>query len=151
MVDMPEMLFHVNLFLELLRDNGKNPPAGEEKLIKCTFCNVNEETLYHLYFECSHVQAFWECFVQWWTVVANENLSLTLKDVILGFPERNDILNYLLILSKLCIWECRRSNRCLNFNLFLHKIEVKKETERFIAVKNGTLEDFNRKWGLFQH
>ena len=101
--------------------------------------------------ECSHVQAFWECFVEWWTDVANENLSLTLKDVIVGFPERNDILNYLLILSKLCIWECRRSNCCPNFNLFLYKIEVKKERERYIAVKNGTLEEFNRKWGLFQH
>ena len=42
---------------------------------QCIFCNVNEETLYHLFFECSHVQAFWECFVEWWTVVANENLS----------------------------------------------------------------------------
>ena len=97
------------------------------------------------------MQAFWECFVEWWMVVANENLPLTLKDVILGFPERNDILNYLLILSKLCIRECRRSNRCLNSNLFLYKIEVKKETERYTAVKNGTLEEFNRKWGLFQH
>jgi len=61
-------------------------------------CNLNEETLYHLFFECSHVQAFWECFVDWWTDVADENLTLTLKDVILGFPERDDVLNYLLIL-----------------------------------------------------
>ena len=58
----------------------------------------------------------------------------------LGFPERNDILNYLLILSKLCIWECRRSNCSLYFNLFLFKLEVKKETERPIAVKNGKNE-----------
>ena len=35
MVDMLEMLFHGNLFLELLKDNGKPPPAGDEKLIKC--------------------------------------------------------------------------------------------------------------------
>ena len=72
------------------------------------------------------MQAFWECFVEWWTVVANENLSLTLKDVILGFPERNDILNYLLILSKLCIWECGRSNRRLDFNFFCIKLKLKK-------------------------
>ena len=52
-----------------------------------------EETLYHLFFECSKVQAFWECFVVWWTDVADDNLTLTLKNVILGFPERNDILN----------------------------------------------------------
>ena len=68
---------------------------------QCTFCNLNEEALYHLFFESSIVRAFWKCFVDWWTDVADENLTLTLKNVILGFPERNDILNYLLILNKL--------------------------------------------------
>ena len=143
--------FQYRLLNYILFTNAKLLKIGLLLTDQCTFCNVNEETLYHLFFECSHVQVFWECFVEWWTVVANENLSLTLKDVILGFPERNDILNYLLILSKLFIWECRKSNRCLDFKLFLYKIEVKKETERYIAVKNGTHEEFNRRWGLFQH
>lgn len=35
MVDMPEMFFHGNLSWELLKDNGKPPPAGDEKIIKC--------------------------------------------------------------------------------------------------------------------
>ena len=53
-----------------------------------TFRNLNEETLYHLFFECSLVQAFWECIVDLW----RENLTLTLKGVMLGYPERKDIL-----------------------------------------------------------
>ena len=137
--------FQYRLLNYILFTNAKLLKIGLLLTDRCTFCNVNEETLYHIFFECSHVQAFSECFVEWWTVVANENLSLTLKDVILGFPERNDILNYLLVLNKLCIWECRRSNRCLNFNLFLYKIEVKKETERYIAVKNGTFSNIKQK------
>ena len=116
--------FQYQLLNYTLFTNAKLLKIGLLLTDQCTFCNVNEETLYHLFFECSHVQAFWECFVEWWTDVANENLSLTLKVVIVGFPERNDILNYLLILSKLCIWECRRSNCCPNFNLFLYKIGV---------------------------
>ena len=32
----------------------------------------------------------------------------------------------------------------------VNSFEVKKETERHIAVKNGTLNDFKRKWGPFQ-
>ena len=116
---------------------------------QCTFCNLNEETLYHLFFECSRVQGFWECFVDWWRDVAHENLTMTIKDVMLGFrPERKDIINYLLILGKLCIWECKRSNCPLNFNLFLYKIGLKEETESHIAIKNGTLNDFNRRGGL---
>ena len=84
----------------------------------------------------------------WWTDVADDNLTLILKDIKLGFPKRKDILNYLLILGKLCIWECRKSNSSLSFNLFLHKIEVKKETERHIAVNNGTHNNFNKRWEL---
>ena len=95
--------------------------------------------------------ALWECLVDWWRDVAHENLTLILKDVTLGFPERKDILNYLLILGKLRIWECRRSNCPLNINLFLYQIELKEETESHIAVKNGTLNDFNRIGGLFLH
>ena len=76
------------------------------------------------------VQAFWECFVDWWRDVAHENLMLTLKDVMLGFPERKDILNYLLILSKLCIWECGRS-----INLFLYKIKIKKNYRKSYCCK----------------
>jgi len=30
-------------------------------------------------------------------------------------------------------------------------LEIATETERQIAVKNGTLNDFIRKWDLFQH
>ena len=70
--------------------------------------------------------------------------------LILGFPERKDIFSYMLILSKLCIWECRGANCSLTFNLWLYKNKVKKETERCIAVKNGTL-DFNKRLGLFLH
>ena len=58
---------------------------------QCTFCNLNEETLYRLFLECSHVQAFWQCFVDLWRDVAHENLTLTLQNVMLRFPERKDI------------------------------------------------------------
>ena len=49
-----------------------------------------------------------------------------LKDVIVGILNRNDLLNYLIILGKLCIWECRRNKAIPKFDLFLHKVEAKK-------------------------
>ena len=33
---------------------------------------------------CIIFQAFWECFVHWWTDVADKNLTLTLQVVISG-------------------------------------------------------------------
>lgn len=65
--------FQYRLLNYVLFTNTKLLKIGLLLTDQCTFCNVNEETLYHLFFECSHMQAFWECFVEWWTVVANEN------------------------------------------------------------------------------
>ena len=64
-----------------------------------------------------------------------------MKDVIVGIFNRNDVLNYLIILGKLCIWECRRNKSLPKFNMFLQKVEAKQETEkasRFLE-KMGTI------------
>ena len=47
----------------------------------------------------------------WWFQLVKENITMTLKDIILGLLNRTDIINYLIILGKLCtgIWECRKA------------------------------------------
>ena len=73
-------------------------------------------------------------------------MSLSLKDVIVGILNRNDLLNDLIILGKLSIWECRRKKTIPKFDLFLHKVEAKKESEMFIALRNKKLHDVRKRW-----
>ena len=73
-------------------------------------------------------------------------MSLSFKDVIVGILNRNDLLSYLIILGKLCIWECRRNKTIPKLNSFLHKVEAKKESERFIALRKKKLHDFRKRW-----
>ena len=68
------------------------------------------------------------------------------KNIMVGLLQRNDLLNYLIILGKLTIWECRKNNTSLIFRLFLHKVEVKKQVEKIIAVRNRKLRDFQIRW-----
>ena len=63
-----------------------------------------------------------------------------------GLLQRNDLLNYLIILGKLTIWEYRKNNTSLIFRLFLHKVEVKKQVEKIIAIGNRKLRDFQIRW-----
>ena len=49
---------------------------------------------------------------------------MTLKGIILGLLNRTDIINYLIILGKLCIWECRKAGICPDFNIFLRKVKL---------------------------
>ena len=61
------------------------------------------------------MQAFWNAFTVWWFDLSGKYLTLSLKDIMVGLLQRNDLLNYLIILGKLTIWECR-----------INKVEVKK-------------------------
>ena len=121
----------------------QNPCVETRKVLslndKCTFCNSSIEELHHLFFECSHVQDFWKTFSSWWFELVNENISMTLKDIILGLLNRTDIINYLIILGKLCIWECRKAGIYPDFNIFLKKFKNKFETEKYIANNQSGL------------
>ena len=88
------------------------------------------------------MQAFWNVFTLWWFGISGEYLTLSIKDIMVGLLQRNDLLNYLIILGKLTIWECRKNNTSPIFSLFLHKVEVKKQVEKIIAIRNRTLLDF---------
>ena len=54
---------------------------------KCTFCNIDKETIKHLFWECEHVQYFWDLLK---TLLRDncgfENISFNAVDIILGNP-----------------------------------------------------------------
>ena len=113
---------------------------------KCTFCDSSKEELYQLFFECSHAQIFWKTFSSWWFELVKENITVTLQDIILGLLNRTDVINYLIILGKLCIWECRKAGIHPDFNIFLKKVKIEFETEKYIANKNGTFANLKKRW-----
>ena len=139
--------FQYKLLNNILFTNTKLFKIGLIESEKCSFCAIYKEDLYHLFYDCSYARTFWNRFCNCWSNIRSENLGLSLKDVIVGILNRNDLLNYLIILGKLCIWECRSGNKAIpKFDLFLHKVEAKKENERFIALRNKKLQDFRKRW-----
>ena len=50
----------------------------------CTFCNIGEETIDHLFFHCFCSRVFWEEFESYWFAVAKEQRKLELKTILLG-------------------------------------------------------------------
>ena len=138
--------FQYKILNNILFTNTKLFKFGLSESEKCSFCTFYKEDLYHLFYGCSYSRAFWNRFCDWWTSFQGENLSLSLKDVIVGILNRNDLLNYLIILGKLCLWECRRKKSLPKFNMFLQIVEAKQETEKRIASKNKRLQDFWKRW-----
>ena len=94
--------FQYRVLNYILYTNTKLFEIGLSLNDKCTFGD-----LYHLFFECSHAQIFWKTFSSWWLELVKENITMTLKDIILGLLNGTDVINYLIILGKLCIRQCR--------------------------------------------
>ena len=90
-----------------------------------TFCNVSPETRDHLFYLCKYAKEFWEQFEEFWMSITKQNVSLSLKDIIVGVIETNaSLLNYLIVLGKYFIWNSRKQNNFPNFYLFTSLIKT---------------------------
>ena len=68
----------------------------------------------------------------------SENIRLSLQDVLVGMIRQNSpsakLLNYLIMIGKLYLWDCRRSQILPNIYGFKKKIAVKYETEKYMSA-----------------
>ena len=73
---------------------------------------------------------------------------LSLRDVLIGIISSEcPLLNYFLLIAKLYLWDCRRSQILPSLAGFKMKIKIKFETEKYICTRNKTLDKFIKKWG----
>ena len=116
----------------------------------CTFCKVETETIYHLFYECPFTLLFWENFENFWFVLSCKREKFTLQDVYIGKLAKCELLNYLITLAKLHIWQSRKEDKIPECEVFLKQVDVKYRTEKYIAVTNNTQKKFQAKWLLYR-
>ena len=70
-----------------------------------------------------------------------------MMDVIVGIIITEcPLLNYVLLIAKIYLWDCRRTQILPNITGFKLKVKNKLETEKYVCMKNNTLDKFNKKW-----
>ena len=88
-------------------------------------------------------------FIKFKLFSSPEGTNLSLQDVLLGIiAVQCPLLNYFLLIAKLYIWDCRRSQTRPIIAGFKLRINIKFETEKYICTKNRTLSDFYKKWAI---
>ena len=114
---------------------------------KCSFCKSEPETLLHLLFDCVYSKRFWKDFEFYFYSLSKEFFHLSWQDVLIGIISSEcPLLNYFLLIAKLYLWDCRRSQILPCLTGFKVKIKIKFETEKYICTQNNTLIKFNKKW-----
>ena len=76
---------------------------------------------------------------------------LSIRDIIIGIlKEGMDLINYIVILGKTYLWTCRCKGIIPIFNHFKNILEIKYETEKYIAFKTNKIRQFKKKWEMFE-
>ena len=121
----------------------------------CVLCNI-EDTIEHYFFYCHIVSDFWKMFRLWWKNNTLSDIRFGAIDIVFGIMNENNndlicVLNFCILFSKYYIHSCKLQNKPCVFNNFVLKLRKRIETERYVAVLNGKLDAFVRKWEILSN
>ena len=89
-----------NFAIEICLNKKKN------KKNKCSFCELEPETLPHLFFHYVYSQLSWKQFEYYYYSLKKEFVHFTLQDILIGIiPSKCPLLNYLLLIAKVYLWD----------------------------------------------
>ena len=126
--------FQCKILNSILYTNKKLFKIGYSEHDKCTFCDNESETLDHLFFNCSISNIFWTNFEKYLFTLTKKSLVLSIQDIILGIVTSPcPLLNYLILMGKLYIWDCKRKHIHPYIEGFKQKIKINYQTEKYIA------------------
>ena len=119
-----------------------------KKLFKIGYSEHDNEseTLDHLFFHCSISNTFWKRFEKFFFTLTKKSRVLNIQDIIGIIASPCPLLNYLILMGKLYIWDCKRKNIHPYIEGFKQRIKINYQTEKYIALKNDDLLNFYKTW-----
>ncbi len=118
---------------------------------KCTFCNVESETIEHLLYDCQCCHLIWNRLINLIFLHTGIQLDCTKINVLFGIPLEGNFpvkqaINTCLVIAKQYIYACRCLNKMPNFQELIERIKGYRLIEYKIALKHDKIDKHNRKW-----
>ena len=103
---------------------------------KCFFCKSEPETLIHLLFDCVYLKLSWKDFEFYFYSLSKEFFHLSLQDVLIGIiTSECPLLNYLLLIAKVYLWDCRRSQILPCLTGFKVKVKINLKQKNIFVLR----------------
>ena len=106
----------------------------------CLFCKTNEETLEHLFVECSVTQEFWLEVETFLCGISGHNVTLTKEEKHFGSLQGNILMNHIILLAKKHIYCGRLNNLKPNIQDFVAYVKSVRNCEFYISKVNKMYE-----------
>jgi len=144
--------FRYKILSDIVFTNNRLAKIGYVPNDLYTFCGIESETVYYLFYECFSTRLIWNKFSSFWFLVSGKQVKLTLQDVLLGILDTDvELLNYFITLVKLHIWISRKRGVAPNLTAFKKIVKAKFRIEKYVAIKNNTYTEgkFQARWQLY--
>ena len=116
----------------------------------CSFCDCCRETILHLFFYCETVQKFWTDVLKFcdeildWEVEPEFNYVNLIFNTLKEQPRH--VVNFIFLLGKVYIYRNRCLGKSLSMCEFEHYVYETKAVEKYITMKNQTMDKYMYKW-----
>ncbi len=117
----------------------------------CTFCQLEDETLYHLLLNCNVSKNIWRDVHEYMYDKTGIQIQFSQEQMLLGIIdfEYSEMYNNIFTIVKQYLYAARCLNIKPNTVAIVQKIKENMESEKMIAEKNNTVTKFERKWSIF--
>ena len=139
--------FQFRLLNRILGTNTLMVKIGKTNNPLCTFCGLADESLFHLFWECSFTQKVWRDFQNWVKTKLNINITLSKELVLFGnYVYKDYVFNNILLVLKFCVYKSKVKNEKPSFSYC--KIDIKNFylKEKFMYNINGKQRTFDNRW-----
>ena len=121
----------------------------------CNICQVETQTIQHLFWDCEIVKKFWNDFNQLLTSKCQHCNALSLSDslILFGYKEGTETdygLNYILLLAKFYIYTISMTNARPTIQGFLCVLKQRCSDLKYMHSLDGTLNRYKEHWFLYQ-
>ena len=111
---------------------------------RCTFCDIEKETMKHLFWNCQVIQRFWEEVEETFKSIGAMNFSKIVYNNIVVNPKM--VENAIVLAAKMFIYSERCNYSKPKIQKFKEIIKQLKEIEKEIAYRNGNQTLHKLKW-----
>lgn len=115
----------------------------------CGFCMENVETIIHVFIACDKVQTLWSDLSLHIYRKTSERVGFNVSNVILGdlpLSNNNRVINFIILYVKQYIFISLMQNKMPNFLGLLSHLRIKYHVERYAAIQNQKLRNFEKLW-----
>ena len=149
--DVKYKWFQIRIIHRIIATNVTLKAMNIKNNDMCTFCNEARESIDHLFVHCTLIQVFWNVFKELLIQenIVPDNFVFTPINILFGCTNEkalSNMLYYVILIAKFYIYKTRCEDASPTFPLFRKYLTNIFEIERFIAMKNHAIENFNDKW-----